>query len=319
MVSSRSEAPRIAVVIGAGGERPRRLVRALEALAAQEPPDGELEAIVVGNHGTRAPEGPAGLPLRFIEAPAGPQGAAKNRNLGWRATRAPFVAFTDDDCRPAPGWAAALLAAAERSPGTFFQGRTEPDPEEVHLLWGLARSMYIVGDSPWHETCNMAYPRELLERLGGFDESYHGAGGEDTDLALRAFELGAPKAYVDEALVWHAVHARNFRQTIRDGFRLPETPQVLARHPQQRQVLPLGIFYRAHGQLLLAIAGVLTRRPLLALLMSAPYLKVHYRRHRPTPLSILRATTHLPVRVLADLAEIATIAARAARSRTIAL
>ena len=307
------------MVIGTGGTRPQRLRRTLEALAAQELPAGGLEVVVVGNHGTQAPESPAGLTVRFIEAPAGPQGAAKNRNLGWRETRAPLVAVTDDDCRPAPRWTAALLVAAERSPGAFFQGRTEPDPEEVHMLWGLARSHHIVGDSPWHETCNMAYPRELLERLGGFDESYLGAGGEDTDLALRAFELGARKAYVDDALVWHAVHARNFRQTIRDGFRLPETPQVLARHPQQRQVLPFGIFYRAHGQLLLALAGVLTRRPLLALLMSAPYLEVHYRRHRHTPLSLVRATTHLPVRVLADLAEMATIAVRAVRSRAVAL
>ena len=36
----------------------------------------------------------------------------------------------------------------------------------------------------------MAYPRALLERLGGFDEAYD-FGGEDTDLAWRAIEAGA--------------------------------------------------------------------------------------------------------------------------------
>src|SRR5207247_7169432 len=108
------------------------------------------------------------------------------------------------------------------------------------------------------------YPRELLKRLGGFDESYLGAGGEDTDLGLRAAEAGAQKEYVDDALVWHAVHTRNFRQAIRDGFRIPDSPQVLARHPRQRRVLTLGLFYRSHAQLALALLGLLTRRPLVA-------------------------------------------------------
>ena len=37
-------------------------------------------------------------------------GPAAQRNHGWRAGGAPLVAFTDDDCRPAPGWLEALLA-----------------------------------------------------------------------------------------------------------------------------------------------------------------------------------------------------------------
>ena len=52
--------------------------------------------------------------------------------------------------------------------------------------------------SGWYETCNIAYPRELLERLGGFDAAFAGndrgdypVGGEDTDLGLRARAAGA--------------------------------------------------------------------------------------------------------------------------------
>ena len=206
------------------------------------------------------------------------------------------------------------------APGAFLQGRTEPDPQEAHELWGLARSLIAMGDSPWNETCNMAYPRELLERLDGFDESYLGAGGEDTDLALRALESGARKLYVDDALVWHAVHTRNFRQTIRDGFRLPETPQVLARHPQLRAALPFGIFYRAHGLFLLALAGLLTRRPLIALAMSDAVPRALPAR-LPPHAALAGASRHPPARCACSPTwpRSATIAVRAVRHRTFAL
>ena len=43
-----------------------------------------------------------------LEAP----GASRARNAGWRAARHSLVAFTDDDCRPQPGWLDALAAAS---------------------------------------------------------------------------------------------------------------------------------------------------------------------------------------------------------------
>ena len=135
---------------------------------------------------------------------------------------APLVAFTDDDCRAAPGWLEALLAAGDR-PGSFLQGRTAPDPDERQLLHGLARSIDVPAPSGWFETCNMAYPRELLERLGGFDEAYD-FGGEDTDLAWRAIEAGAEPRFVEGALVWHAVSSRTFPRALAEATRWRDLP-----------------------------------------------------------------------------------------------
>src|SRR5262249_34940814 len=131
LAASMAGEPRLSVVIVTAGERPERLAAALRAVAAQTLPAGTLEAIVVGNFGVPAPPAPPGLRFRFLSAPPGPQGVTRNRNLGWRHARAPIVAFTDDDCRPSARWAAELLAASERSPGAFIQGRTEPDPDEI--------------------------------------------------------------------------------------------------------------------------------------------------------------------------------------------
>ena len=42
------------------------------------------------------------------------------------------------------------------------------------------------------QTCNILYPREAAEAVGGFDESIPQRGGEDLDLAARVRERGAP-------------------------------------------------------------------------------------------------------------------------------
>ena len=311
--------PRISVVIPTMGRRPERLAAALEALAEQDLPPDDLEVIVACDPGARVPAARDGLALHSIEAPARASAAAK-RNLGWPLSRAPLVAFTDDDCRPAPGWASALLAAAERSPGAFVQGRTEPDPAEHRQLWGLAHTQLITRDSPWHETCNIAYPRELLERLRGFDESYGPLGGEDVDLGHRALGGGVPKVYEERALVWHAVEHRNFRQTIREAFRTRDQPQVLAPFPHLRRHIPMRIFFRIeHAWLLLALAGTLTRRPVVGALAAIPYIEVHLRHYRLSPLSVARSATHLPVRALRDAIETVVVARRGLRRGVIAL
>ena len=311
--------PRLTVVIPTMGKRTGRLSAALAALAAQDLPAGEVEVILGCDPGTSVPAAPPSLPVRTVEAET-PTSAAAKRNLAWPLARAPQVAFTDDDCRPSPGWARVVLAAAERSPGAFVQGRTEPDPAEVRQLWGFAHTQEITDDSPWHETCNIVYPRALLEQLGGFDEGYGSLGGEDTDLGHRALQAGAAKVYEEAALVWHAVEQRNFRQKIREAARTRDQPQVLARFPFLRRHLILHFFYRTeHARLLLALAGALSRRPLIGALSSIPYIEFHLRHYRLSPWSIVRATTHLPVRAVADATEIAVVAWRGLRRGVIAL
>jgi GT2 family glycosyltransferase len=311
--------PRISVVIPTMGRRPDRLAAALGALAKQDLPRDDLEVIVVCDPGGQTPSPPDGPEVRWLEAGA-PTSAAAKRNMGWRLARGRLVAFTDDDCRPAPSWAPALLRTCDGRREVFAQGRTEPDPSERGELWGFAHTQNITGATPWHETCNMAYPRELLKQLDGFDESYGLLGGEDVDLGHRALAGGATKAYEDGALVWHAVEQRTFREVIRESFRTRDQPQVLARFPYLRKHIPMRVFFRVeHGLLLLALAGALTRRPLLAAGFAIPYIEFHLRWYRLSPPSIARAATHLPVRALRDAIETVVVAQRGLRRGVIAL
>jgi GT2 family glycosyltransferase len=311
-----SGSPDVSVVVPSVG-RATRLAFLLEALQRQTLSPDRYEVVVVRG---REPGEPAGeveaLGATVIESPrAGP---AALRNKGIARARGKLIAFTDDDCRPTPEWLERLVEAADRETGSFLlQGRTEPDPDEVTRLHGLARSQSIVGPSGWYETCNMAYPRELLERLGGFDERFDG-GGEDADLGLRALAAGARAVYVDSARVWHAVHSRHVWEAVRDQSRWGTIPLVIASHSEQRGALEAGIFWRAgHPRALLAVAGALASRRAgpVALAAAAPYVRYHLRGYDRTPRGLARAALDLPGRMLVDLAGVAATVRAAVRHR----
>jgi GT2 family glycosyltransferase len=259
------------------------------------------------------------LRVRFVPVASG-LGAAGNRNVGWRATDAPVVAFTDDDCRPAPDWLERMVEAAERNGGAVLQGATEPDPDELERLHGLAVTQSILEPSPWYQTCNIAYPRALLEELEGFDERFDG--GEDADLGLRAVESGATRVFVEGARVWHAVHSQHLWQAVSDHRRWHSIALVLAEHPAQRRELELGLFWRkGHPRVLLAAAGLVMRRrhPLLGLAAVVPYLRWHAQGVRWTPRGVLRGALDLPPRAIVDLTGVAATARAAVRHRAAVL
>src|SRR3954471_11934965 len=90
--------------------------------------------------------------------------------------------------------------------GHVVQGRTRPDPfEEAVLAAPHVRTLDIEPVNSYRETCNILYPRELLERLGGFDEL--AITGEDVDLSLRALAAGALISAAPEAVSYHAVES----------------------------------------------------------------------------------------------------------------
>jgi glycosyltransferase involved in cell wall biosynthesis len=303
--------PEIAVVIPTRG-RESRLAFALEALAAQTLAPDRFEVVVVRGEddGPLAPA-PPGLNVRFLSHPES-TGAAAQRNVGWRAAGAPLVAFTDDDTRPMPDWLERLSAAAEADGDAVVgQGRTEPDPDEVHLLYGLARSLEVT-EPGWFETCNIAYPRALLERLDGFDERFPGVWGEDTDLGLRALAAGARLEFAEDAVVFHAVLPRTLRSALRETSRYDAIPLVCSIHPEQRRrAFPHRLVKDSHASFLLALAAVVCARrmPAVAVAAGGAYLWPHLRRHLATnpltPRSLARLALHMPAPVMLEAAEIA--------------
>jgi GT2 family glycosyltransferase len=303
--------PEVAVVIPTF-RRETRLRFALEALAAQTIGTDRFEVIVVRAPGAEGPfaSAPEGLDARFVTASQ--TGPGPQRNAGWRAAEAPLVVFTDDDCRPAADWLEALLAAAGN--GALVQGRTLPDPDEAHLRTGLARTIEIDAPSRWYETCNLAYPRELLEGLGGFDEEFGlPPWGEDTDLGLRAREAGAELRYAPEALVWHAIVPGTLPGALAEARRRVWLPKVVARHPEQRGALYRRWFAnRAHAAVLagaLLLAAAPRRTPALVAVATVPFVAHNLAHGRGRGIASVEGLTRfalmLPARLAIDVVETA--------------
>ncbi len=319
--ASPMSGPEVSVVIPSRGRRETRVAFTLEALEAQTLAPDRFEVVIVRDPDSGLPTAipPKGLTVRQLTAER-PSGPAHKRNLGWRAAAGHLVAFTDDDCRPAPGWLEALLSAAGGREDAIVQGRTLPDPDELHLLWGLSRSVTVEGESDHYETCNIAYPRALVERVGGFDEGFGDVGGEDVDIALRAQQAGAKRVYAPDALVWHAVHVRRLPGAVREATRWVDLPYLLARHPSQRAAYDAGLFlYPSHWQLLLALAGLAARKPLVALAAALPYLRRVLSQHGRSPLALAGGLAELPAQALVDATEIATVLRGSLRHRTLFL
>lgn len=194
-------------------DRPDRLRQCLAALIRLDPaPD----AIVVVDDGGRRPAGPVcaefGSRIRCIRQEN--SGPATARNLGVRATDAQVVALTDDDCAPRPDWLGALLAAQAGTAGRMVGGRVEnalPDNVYASASQTLCDYLYVAGGADagkaaFFTTNNLAFDRSFFEQIGGFDESFPRAAGEDRDLGQRWRAAGGTLAYVPQAVVDHAHH-----------------------------------------------------------------------------------------------------------------
>ncbi len=323
-----SAAPSLSVCVPSH-ERPLRLRWLLNALAEQTLDRVAWELVVCDDSPGSAVadllaahplSGDGTLVVRHLEPGTGGS-AARQRNVAWRAARGATIVFTDDDCRPPPDWLARAHAAARRHPDAIVQGATRPDPDEAHLVAAPhARTQAIDPPVPWAQTCNVLYPRTVLEAVGGFEE--HMAAGEDTELALRARATGVP--YVgDAALVTHhAVEAGSLRGKLATIPRWRGLALVVARHPQVREHLVAGVFWRASHALLPAAAlGVLAARRTRgrSLLAVLPYVTVAQGAYGRSARGRARALAEVPGRAVVDVAEIAALARGSVEQRTLIL
>jgi glycosyltransferase involved in cell wall biosynthesis len=310
--------PSVSVVV-ATHNRAERLAALLEGLRRQTLPRDRFEVIVVDDgSGDATPDVLAAehargeLPLAFVRHHEG-RGPATARNRGWRLASAPLIAFTDDDCVPTPGWLDALLRGVAGRDDAIVQGRTLPHPAEAGHLGPFAKTMEITGPGPHFETCNIAYPRALLERLGGFDEGFPSPTGEDSDLGSRAIAAGAVAGFEAEALVHHAVFERGPLEALRDALLATDDLRAYRLNPELRSNLPMGIFYdRSHPLLMQAAAAALLswRRP-TSILFCAPYAANLLGRCRAAG----APPWHAPYLVAFDALQIAATARGAVRER----
>jgi hypothetical protein len=201
-------APGVSVVVPVHRQW-ERVPDLLAALAAQAPCPGGFEVILANNEAP-APPPPLALPAnaRVVDAPA--PGAYAARNAGAAAARGALLAFTDADCRPDPGWLAALAAAAAAHPGCLVAGpvRVTPPPAPnrfavYDMVRGIPQAAYVARG--YAATANLAVPAAVFRALGGFDAAAFSGG--DARFCRRAGTAGHPVRLAPAAGVAHACRA----------------------------------------------------------------------------------------------------------------
>lgn len=204
--------PAVSVIIAArnAGET---LGACLDALLAGGRPAGGLEILVAGSPGDAvtkavalaAPRRRADCPIRWVDNPAGSTPAGLNAALA--AARGAVILRMDAHALPAPDYVAACLAALETTGawcvGGGLSGRGATAwGRAVALAWtlplGAGDAAFRRGGAGSVDTVYLgAWPRAVLDRLGGFDEALER--NQDYELALRIRAAGGT-VWLDPAI-----------------------------------------------------------------------------------------------------------------------
>lgn len=250
---STGPVPRIAVVVPTHG-RVHYLDDLLDRLQAQDLPLEQFEVVVVDD---ASPDDTWNLlvartattPVRLCVARhATNRGPAATRNHGVAVSRAPYLAFTDDDCLPHPGWLSAMLVALE-SGAPVVQGHVEPPADDWATAGPWDHTIFVRRPSPFFETANVGYDRDRFLAVGGFADGdplltpEQGRGfGEDADLAWRVLRQGGERAFAPDARVDHRVVPGTFRRWVRGQRHTVGFPGLARRSPIFGAWLRGGVF-----------------------------------------------------------------------------
>lgn len=201
--------PKFSVVIPTC-RRQDLLARCLESLrpGAQLADFSSYEVIVTDDSRGETSEAMMRAQFPWAQWVQGPsRGPAANRNNGAHHASGEWICFTDDDCVPGKEWIAALHTATSDPSIDLIEGKTAvPNKPDNPFLHGISNTK---GGIFW--SCNLAVRRARFESLGGFDEDFLEAAGEDMEFAHRFHARHFRSMFYPEALVYHPVRPVGWR------------------------------------------------------------------------------------------------------------
>ena len=201
--------------------RAEHLVNLVRGLALSPVPPRELVVAVMQPARYRLPQ--TSFPIRQIVLGSNDIPLARARNVAARAATGDLLIFLDVDCIPHRDCIRDYRAAAETHEGVMMgevsylpSGATAEGIDYARFdAVGVKHSeragpprevSSLCKDYRCFWSLNFALSKADFERSGGFDESYVGYGGEDTDFGRTLCARGLPLWWVRGAKAYHQYH-----------------------------------------------------------------------------------------------------------------
>ena len=234
--SERRNWPKVSVVVCAYNAA-ETIDDCVHSLCALTYPD--VEVIVVDDGSTDGTGDLAGAHagVRVIAVPNGGLGSARNVGLG--AATGEIVAYTDADCRVDADWLNYLVQPLLTSDVVGVGGPNVVPADDPWLAQCVARApggpIHVMLDDRIAEHvpgCNMAFRRDALIAIDGFNPVYVRA-GDDVDICWRLQAKKQEIGFAPSALVWHH-HRASVRSYWRQQVGYGEGEAWLdAHHPEK--------------------------------------------------------------------------------------
>jgi glycosyltransferase involved in cell wall biosynthesis len=137
------------------------------------------------------------------------RGLSAARNTALEAAAGEVVAYIDDDGRPDPHWLDYLVLGLRSGAHAGVGGPNLPVPGDGLVAEGVANAPggpahVLISDTVAEHIpgCNMAFRRDRLIAIGGFDSQFRVA-GDDVDVCWRLQARGWTLGFHSTAVVWH--------------------------------------------------------------------------------------------------------------------
>lgn len=217
--------------------------KCLESLCNQDFPSDSYEVIVIDdgsfdntiNSIYQIKNNYKNISIRYNRQDnSGPSAA---RNAGLKFASGGIIAFTDDDCIPDKGWLSNIKKTFEDNPDAIgVGGKTVTIPENVTPF-----THQVEDDLDYSfPSCNVAYKKSALEKVGGFDENFPFPGhpvkfiptNEDWDVTFKIQDIGKI-IYNPEVIVVHPPKPTTFLKELYRMRLLESEFYLFQKHPEK--------------------------------------------------------------------------------------
>ena len=253
-LSMNTSKPNVSIIVPVLN-REMSIGRCIEALLEQDYP--RFEIIVVDNGSIdNTVSIVKSYPVKLIHEPV--KGPYKARNSGMKAAKGPLVLFIDSDCVARKNLLKSLVSALLKHDTAGVGGPLqshEPATIVEHFSHhaGIVQYTCPRGQLNWDKTkflsgaiftSNAMFRKDVLEKLGGFENDFMSGG--DYDLCWRLQRAGYTIYFEPDAVVYH-IHRSDLKGLIKQFFKYGlEQPKLLKKQPGRRSYIKIKTFVLPH-------------------------------------------------------------------------